>query len=594
MLSRASAIAALFFVACSGPGKPRQEVEFRTPGQTTFEVSGDETPAVASDFTPPPQLADPLPGDPRAFGADYLESVAGAIGPRWSSFLEDLRVRLAPHEPLNDARLASRIEFVVESDGSLTDVVVIKKSGLAAYDAAALEVLADAAPVPVPPEGVRGDDGVVRVRWLFARDARQAGVATAVLRPIRFPAERAVPILVARAELGEAASRVARANQLKSPARAELLDVIARAAVREAADRGDPGAIASLEKDDVLASREVLVKLAATDGALARAEAFGALAKIADPSLALSAREAIAEMNTPERVVGAAAAAWASLGPEASNEIVAGVGELLESTDPQARRRAFVVAATVSVPSALQEATGLLRDLEALDLAAPVVVRAAAAGSSVAKKRVLAELSGKVAERRIAFARAAAAARSLPAGFRTPLERLLRDRDERVRAAGIIAIANSWPMRVGRVAPRLRRETSPLVLTALADGLAGDTSRRATKALTRLLADRDAGVRARAARGLWGRPRAAALLAPALRDSDERVVRAALPAREEAALRDLATAGGSLSADAVAARLSVGPATDLVSEVLATASPELRLAASLAWLAARRRARLGG
>src|SRR5262249_44152744 len=73
----------------------------------------------------------------------------------------------------------------------------------------ALEVVENAAPLPAPPTELLSDDGLVHVSWLLARDARQDGVAGAVVRKLTFPPAKAVPALLAAQRVDEAAARAA-------------------------------------------------------------------------------------------------------------------------------------------------------------------------------------------------------------------------------------------------------------------------------------------------------------------------------------------------------------------------------------------------
>ena len=594
MWLRSAPFLAVLISGCVGPATEKQPT-VGPPGPTTIDVTGDSTPPVPTDFTPDPQLPDPLPGDPRVFGAAYLEILGAEIAPRWSSFLEDLRVRLPPTHALNDKTLIARVSFVVDSTGALDAVAVDRPSGRAEFDASVLEVLADAAPLQRPPEDVLGDDDVARLLWTFARDERQAGLAGARLTPVRWPAARAVPKLVAAGKLDAAASRVLAAEGVEEEARAELLDQVARARVRVAAADGNVPAIQFLPDDDIRAIAKELAVIADTKGAPGRTTSLAALGRVSMPAVADAAEKAIRALKTPEEVVVAATAAWATLGDEALAEITAGVEELLSSGDPLRRRRAFVIASAAPIAAVARDAALLVSEIDALGLAVPVIVRMAQSGDRAAVRLIVRQLGDKVAERRAAFASGLARIDApLPTSLRAAIERGLRDADERVRAGALGAIAKSWPNRVARAASRFRRESSPLVLTALANALAVDRSRAATRALTRLLSSDEATVRASAARGLWSRPKAASTLSRLVADPDERVARAALPGRTVAELRELALQRGSLASDALSAHLSLSVESSLAAQLMTGSSVALSLDASLAWLAARKRARLGG
>src|SRR5437016_2432558 len=62
---------------------------------------------------------------------------------------------------------------------------------------------------PPPTAELVSDDDRVHVRWLFARDDRQAGAATASIAHVQLALPLVVDKLVARHELARAAKRIA-------------------------------------------------------------------------------------------------------------------------------------------------------------------------------------------------------------------------------------------------------------------------------------------------------------------------------------------------------------------------------------------------
>ena len=594
MRSRATLIFGLLVASCSAPAPKNQPASVGL-GQTTFGVSGDETPPLPSDFTPPPQLPEPIPIDPRLPGANYLEKVGAQISPRWASFLDDLRLRLSPHHELNRAELSAVIGFVVLPDGQLGDVSIVRGSGEAAFDKAALEILGDAAPLLEPDAEVLGDDDVARIQWLFARDARQAGPGTARIVPVRLPAGAAVPRLLARGDSSAAARRVAEAKNLSASDQALLLDAVARAVIVRASGRGDVRAIEQLDRKGVVAIEELLIEKVQTVGAPAREQALAALGRVGHPEAASLAAAIARDSTSSDAMTAVASSVWSSAGQPARAEIALGVGELLESTDPLRRRRAFVIGGAVPLYVVGKAAVQLLSQSVALELVVPSIARLAADGDHGAISTVARELASRVGERRAAFSTALAAMRAkLPRRLRGAVIARLRDPDERVRAAALLTVKWAWPTRVGKFASKFRGESSPLVLSALAEALADDPSNRATRALASLLESKSGAVVAAAARGLWGRKNAPSILARYVDSKDERVARAALVAREREKLAELCQSGGSLAADAFAALLALGTEPTEAAHLLAAASEATELEMSIAWLGSRKRARLGG
>ncbi|MCE9580047.1 MAG: TonB family protein, partial [Deltaproteobacteria bacterium] len=199
-------------------------------------------PAASSHFIVPPPLAAPGPIDPAVLGAAYIEQVGAIVQRDWAVFLEDLRLRLAPDHELNDGRLVALLDLRVAADGRIAELVVTG-SGAYDFDRAAEELMRDAAPLPPPPPELRSDDGMLHLRWQFARDRRQAGPATAAITRALWPVGRAVPMLLDRGDLAEAARRVAAADPRDSGGAAQRLFIAAlaealaspEAAVRRAA-----------------------------------------------------------------------------------------------------------------------------------------------------------------------------------------------------------------------------------------------------------------------------------------------------------------------------------------------------------------------
>ncbi|MGE5182706.1 MAG: TonB family protein, partial [Acidobacteriota bacterium] len=157
-----------------------------------------------------PRLKPPKAIDPSVYGAAYLTQVALQLQPGWGQFLDDCRIRLPASHPLNVMTLAAKAEVVVARDGRV-EAVNLTSSGNADFDRAVRDAIADAAPLPAPPAELLSDDDRAHLRWLFARDRRQAGPATAEVRQVDLPLREVVAREIAGGELARAARRIARA-----------------------------------------------------------------------------------------------------------------------------------------------------------------------------------------------------------------------------------------------------------------------------------------------------------------------------------------------------------------------------------------------
>src|SRR5690606_28584151 len=113
--------------------------------------------------------------------------------------------------PLNTTTLEVRADLAIDRAGTLT-VIGVTTSGLADFDLVVRQILAEQTRLPAPPIELVGDDDRLHLRWLFARDLRQAGAATAEITPLELPVLGVVQKLLARGDLARAARRAAAAK----------------------------------------------------------------------------------------------------------------------------------------------------------------------------------------------------------------------------------------------------------------------------------------------------------------------------------------------------------------------------------------------
>ncbi len=75
--------------------------------------------------------------------------------------------------PFNNMNLETTLELVLNRDGTIDKVTIVRSSGYLPYDAAAIDVAYTAGPYPDPPREVRSANGKIYVHWHFFRDGRQ-------------------------------------------------------------------------------------------------------------------------------------------------------------------------------------------------------------------------------------------------------------------------------------------------------------------------------------------------------------------------------------------------------------------------------------
>ena len=530
----------------------------RALGLSLLAIAGCAHPPPAAPVVRPgPRLLAPPPGDPGAFGHAYLDLIGVRLQGDWSAFLEDLRLRLPPSDPLNDASLVVQLDCTVAGDGAVRQLRVTS-SGNAAFDRAAVEILRDAAPLAAPPLELVSDDGTLHLHWQFARDRRQAGIATARVERELWPVERAVPTLLAKGDLSEAARRLAVAAHDAPGGYVELADRVFTAALGEGLTASDV-TVRRESSDAVRASGRALlgeptrelargafdleVRLHAIDALAADPDADAAhvldelLARgpAQEPELTAAAARAIAAQGGVDRVAHAAIA-W--LTPSGGHA-------------PDAARTSAALAALgeVAAPPAVPLVGRLLGAPDAITRAAACGALARSTSASAAWSSMLRGLGDHDATVRAACAdavgRAAARPGGVPPRVYARVAALLRDRDDRVRAAAAIAAPSLDGRRAAADLRALPAEKSAAVRIALAIGwgkVAGDTP----PALISLSGDDDPAVRAAAVAALAARDdvTARALAARMAPDPDPRVRLAAL-----AAIRDPDQIAGLLADD---------------------------------------------
>src|SRR5262245_58615181 len=134
-------------------------------------------PAPAPVAAPPPAAAPAAaPAEPKMTvpgpEGSYLRTLHTRIHFRFATgFIEGIAAKKPPNDPLNNASLRTEVYFGIRWDGSVADALVNQKSGVEAFDKAALNALRDEhTRYSPPPAELFGDDGIAHFRWVFARN----------------------------------------------------------------------------------------------------------------------------------------------------------------------------------------------------------------------------------------------------------------------------------------------------------------------------------------------------------------------------------------------------------------------------------------
>lgn len=107
--------------------------------------------------------------------AQFIATMHRAIHDKWAfGFLEQLDSMGRSHA-LNKPELWTRVEIVLNGDGSLDKLRTVRFSGNMQFDNAAREVVRNAGPYPQPPREILSGNGKVYIHWAFHRDERACG-----------------------------------------------------------------------------------------------------------------------------------------------------------------------------------------------------------------------------------------------------------------------------------------------------------------------------------------------------------------------------------------------------------------------------------
>lgn len=109
--------------------------------------------------------------------ASYLATIHRRIHAEFAlGFLRNISLKGGP---LSDPNLRTRLEIIINADGSLHQIGIIETSGVLPFDFGAFDAVSRAAPFTKPPSNILSADGRVYVHWGFHRDMRQCGTFNA-------------------------------------------------------------------------------------------------------------------------------------------------------------------------------------------------------------------------------------------------------------------------------------------------------------------------------------------------------------------------------------------------------------------------------
>jgi TonB family protein len=428
------------------------------------------------------------------------------------------------------------IRIALDSEGKIHEVSTASSSGNEEFDQVAREILGDLEMLAKPPPEWVSDDDRVHITWSFARDKRQAGAASASLQRVKLPLTEALPRLLASGAISSAAHRILQEG--RKGQKQEVVLLVVDQVIGLGLAQEDPKlvtmaleAVADGERKQFAPQVRAALSSADQRVAAAAARALGVVGDKTDQvRLASLAR---GQSGASSELSGSAAQALVALGQGQQTRRAALAD--LSGKDASARLASLAVFSQLESADAVRalsrilgggarssraERTAAAGALGRQALKSPLAVKALIAGSGTADAAVRASCVAGIAQ-------------AAKAGLRNRIAywkmmELVRNKDERVRAAAIQAAALLDPTRFAKELPAIKAGGSQLVVLSIASVLGELPGDVALSRLLDLASVRHVGMRTAAARGLGGHPgeKAGAALQVLLTDESP-VVRAA-------------------------------------------------------------------
>lgn len=107
--------------------------------------------------------------------AQFITRMHRQIHEKWAfGFLNDMDTSLR-QGPMDDMKLLTNLEIVLDGEGNVDRISMVRTSGNTGFDAAAISSVYAAGPFPTPPEAIRSGNGKVYLHWKFHRNGDACG-----------------------------------------------------------------------------------------------------------------------------------------------------------------------------------------------------------------------------------------------------------------------------------------------------------------------------------------------------------------------------------------------------------------------------------
>ena len=346
---------------------------------------------------------------------------------RWAeNFLRLASEKLPASDAVNDPARAVTVELVFGADGQVVSLETVQSAGVAGFDDAAKEVLRDSVPFPWADADLRSDDGLVHLRWTFARDQRRCSGMT--LLHFEEPLAIALPKLIRDGREEEALRRMRVARAAGTPID-PMMTTLASAWIKAAV--GHPNA--------TVAAAEMLATLGDSAGTT------WLKAAVKRPETALAAGRALAARHVPIcPLVGSMLGSVAVPAPASAS---AGGAKPAAPAKPPTPAEQLTAASALATAGETECAPGLIALLE--DHKAHTDTRVAAAvalGAIASDDATKKALAGAGKDDVVAVRAAATLAGARPGSGRSKVFALvppLRDPSPEMRAAAAAGIVRA-------------------------------------------------------------------------------------------------------------------------------------------------------
>jgi TonB family protein len=107
--------------------------------------------------------------------AQFITRMHRQIHEKWAfGFLTQMDASFRD-SPMNDLNLVAKLEIVLDGEGNVDKIAMVRTSGITGFDGAAISAVFAAAPFPTPPPAILSGNGKVYIHWKFHRNGDACG-----------------------------------------------------------------------------------------------------------------------------------------------------------------------------------------------------------------------------------------------------------------------------------------------------------------------------------------------------------------------------------------------------------------------------------